>query len=251
MRFGLRAPDDPRIRNTVSLVDALLRCELPQGPLWYRYTDDGYGEHEDGSPFDGTGQGRAWPLLAGERAHYELAAGRMDVAASLLRTLEDSASDGGMLPEQVWDAEDIPERGLYRGQPTGSAMPLVWAHSEHLKLIRSLNDGRVFDMPPQTVERYQHRKVTASFRAWCYNNRLRSLPVGKKLRIQLQDKALVHWSVDNWASAHDDPVEHVAFGLYTFDMPTEKLPAGSIVRFTLHWTEQDEWQGEDYEVVVN
>ncbi len=27
-------------------------------------------------PFDGTGIGRAWPLLTGERAHYELAAGR-------------------------------------------------------------------------------------------------------------------------------------------------------------------------------
>ncbi len=27
-----------------------------------------------GAPFDGTGVGRAWPLLTGERAHDELAA---------------------------------------------------------------------------------------------------------------------------------------------------------------------------------
>ena len=76
VRFGLRAPDDPRILNTIRVIDALLRVKLPQGPCWYRYNGDGYGEHKDGSPFDGTGIGRPWPLLAGERAHYELAAGR-------------------------------------------------------------------------------------------------------------------------------------------------------------------------------
>src|SRR5205807_899128 len=78
VRFGLRAPDDPRIVSTVKAIDALLKVDLPQGPCWHRYNDDGYGEHDDGSPFDGTGRGRAWPLLTGERAHYELAAGRRD-----------------------------------------------------------------------------------------------------------------------------------------------------------------------------
>src|SRR5205807_2213999 len=71
VRFGLRAPDDPRILNTIRVIDALLRVRLPQGPCWYRYNGDGYGEHADGSPFDGTGIGRPWPLLAGERGHYE------------------------------------------------------------------------------------------------------------------------------------------------------------------------------------
>ena len=51
---------------------------MPQGPCWYRYNGDGYGEHKDGSAFDGTGIGRPWPLLAGERAHY----GRMNSASS-------------------------------------------------------------------------------------------------------------------------------------------------------------------------
>ncbi|HWE78691.1 MAG TPA: glycoside hydrolase family 15 protein, partial [Pseudolabrys sp.] len=73
VRFGLRAADDPRIRNTVTAIDALLKRDLDAGPYWYRYNDDGYGEHQDGSPFDGTGRGRLWPLLTGERAHYELA----------------------------------------------------------------------------------------------------------------------------------------------------------------------------------
>ena len=95
VRFGLRAADDPRIVATVKAIDHLLKVELPQGPLWHRYNDDGYGEHEDGSPFDGTGIGRAWPLMAGERAHYELALGNHDEAAP---AVEDARS----LVERRW-----------------------------------------------------------------------------------------------------------------------------------------------------
>ncbi len=48
VRFGLRAPDDLRIVNTVKVVDALLKIATPTGPAWHRYNDDGYGEHADG-----------------------------------------------------------------------------------------------------------------------------------------------------------------------------------------------------------
>ena len=75
VRFGLRAADDPRILDTLKVIDALLKVETPQGPAWHRYNGDGYGEHEDGEPFDGTGIGRAWPLLTGERAHLRTGGG--------------------------------------------------------------------------------------------------------------------------------------------------------------------------------
>jgi len=154
VRFGLRAADDPRIVNTVRVIDAKLRTRTDTGPAWYRYNGDGYGEKPNGDPFDGIGVGRPWPLLAGERAHYELAAGKPDVAMHLLGVMRAQASDGGMLPEQVWDGPDIPERELVNGRPSGSAMPLVWAHAEYAKLVRSLHEGRVFDMPQQTYARY-------------------------------------------------------------------------------------------------
>jgi glucoamylase len=147
VRFGLRAPDDPRIQNTVRVIDAVLATELPAGTAWRRYPNDAYGEHADGAAFNGHGIGRAWPLLVGERGHYELARGDREAALRRLHALEGLASACGMLPEQVWDAPDLPARGLYRGRATGSASPLGWAHAEYVKLCRSLTDGRVFDLP--------------------------------------------------------------------------------------------------------
>jgi len=69
VRFGMRSPHDPRMQATVKLIDSHLRGEMTTGSGWIRSTDDGYGEHKDGSPYDGTGIGHCWPLLAGERGH--------------------------------------------------------------------------------------------------------------------------------------------------------------------------------------
>jgi glucoamylase len=159
VRFGLRDPHDPRILNTIQVIDALLKVDTPNGPCWRRYNHDKYGEHQDGAPYDGSGIGRAWPLLTGERAHYELAAGRPDEALRLCEAVVGFANEGGMIPEQIWDSPDIPERQLFFGRPSGSAMPLVWAHAEYIKLLRSLKDGRVFDTPPQTAKRYLGKAV--------------------------------------------------------------------------------------------
>ncbi|RWC26561.1 MAG: glucan 1,4-alpha-glucosidase [Mesorhizobium sp.] len=249
VRFGLRAASDPRVVDTVKVIDAQLRCALPQGPLWYRYTSDGYGEHEDGAPFDGTGQGRPWPLLAGERAHYELAAGRKDEATSLLATLEESAGPGGLLPEQVWDGADMPERELLHGRPSGSAMPLVWAHSEHIKLLRSLRDGGVFDMPPQGVKRYIEDKTVSPFRTWRFNHKIRTMPAGKTLRIELLDPATIHWSTDNWMTAHDSQTAENAFGIHLADLPIAGLPKGSTLIFTFFWPATGDWENVDFAVI--
>jgi glucoamylase len=249
VRFGLRSAHDPRIVNTVAVIDRLLKVDLPQGPVWRRYNQDGYGEHEDGYPFDGTGIGRAWPLLTGERAHYELAAGRADEARRLLGTLEGCACPTGLLPEQVWDADDIPERELFRGRATGSAMPLVWAHAEHAKLVRSLKDGRVFDMPPQTVQRYLVEKVTAPFVVWRFDRR-RQTVAGKNLRIEVFDPAMIHWSSDQWQTTHDLNTQDTGLGVYSVDLPTADLAPGSTVLFTFFWRQAHRWEGADFKVEV-
>jgi len=250
VRFGLRAPDDPRIANTIKVIDALLRVRLPQGPCWYRYNGDGYGEHEDGSPFDGTGIGRPWPLLAGERAHYELAAGRVDSAEALLRVMEYSTEGSRLIPEQVWDAPDIPERELFTGKPSGSACPLVWAHAEYIKLRRSLREGTIFDQPPQTVQRYVFEKRRCTIFTWRFNNKPRSIPCGKTLRLDLLSPAMVHWSFDGWQTAQDSSTWDTGLGVYVVDLPTEKLTVGRQIVFTFYWLKENSWHGSDFSVTV-
>jgi glucoamylase len=251
VRFGFRSPDDPRILNTIKVIDALLRARLPAGPCWYRYNGDGYGEHEDGSPFDGTGIGRPWPLLAGERAHYELAAGRPQAAEALLHVMEESTAGASrLIPEQVWDGSDIPELELFTGKPTGSACPLVWAHAEYIKLRRSLRGGRIFDQPPQTVQRYLVEKHTSRFFPWRFNNKARTLPCGKKLRLAMLAPASVRWSFDRWKTAEESRSWDTKLGVHVVDLPTEKLPVGREVVFTFRWEQDQRWEGVDFNLVV-
>jgi len=251
VRFGLRAPDDPRILNTIKVIDALLRVRLPEGPCWYRYNGDGYGEHEDGSPFDGTGTGRPWPLLAGERAHCELAAGRRDAAEALLRVMEGSTAGASrLIPEQVWDGADIPELELSAGKPSGSACPLVWAHAEYIKLRRSLRDGKIFDQPPQTVQRYLVEKHPCQFFPWRFNNKARTLPCGKTLRLALLAPATVRWSVDDWQTALETRSRNTKLGVHAVDLPTDKLPVGRRIIFTFRWEPDQRWESVDFSVVV-
>ena len=251
VRFGLRAPGDPRILNTLRAIDALLSVQLPQGPCWYRYNGDGYGEHKDGSAFDGTGIGRPWPLLAGERAHYALAGGHRDEAEALLTVIENStAGQSRLLPEQVWDAADLPALELFRGKPTGSACPLVWAHSEYIKLRRSIRDGKIFDQPPQTVKRYLIDKHGRQHYGWRLNNKPRTVPRNQTLRVNLLAPALVHWSIDGWKTAHDTETRDTGLGLYALDLPTASLPLGGQVVFTFYWTSENRWEGKDYTVTI-
>jgi glucoamylase len=250
VRYGLRAADDPRMVNTVKVIDATLKTEVSTGPVWHRYTMDGYGETEDGGPFMHAGIGRGWPLLGGERAHYELARGNRDEAGRLLSVMAKQTSPGALIPEQVWDAADIPQRELFNGHPSGSGMPLVWAHAEYVKLARSLRDGRVFDTPPQTVERYQVQKVTSLLSAWRFNHLAKHLVQGTNLRVELLAPALVHWSADNWKTATDVKTVDSGLGLHYADLPTNKLAVGGKVTFSFFWTDAGKWEGTNWVVDV-
>ena len=250
VRFGLRAADDPRILDTIKVVDRLLKVDLPNGPVWHRYNEDGYGEHADGRAFNGTGIGRGWPLLTGERAHYEIARGDTAAARSLLQAMGACASAGGLLPEQVWDSDDIPEKELFRGRPSGSAMPLIWAHAEYIKLVRSLLDGQVFDRPQNTVQRYIVDKTRSSIVCWRLDQGPQQIPAGKKLRIELEQPATIRWTIDNWQSVNDSAAADSGLGLFYFDVPSATLPVGGRIVFTISWTEEERWIGIDFSVEI-
>jgi glucoamylase len=248
VRYGIRKPSDALVVDSLQVVDAVLKVETPFGPCWHRYNYDGYGQQEDGGPFAGWGKGRAWPLLTGERGHYELAAGR-DVRP-FIAAMEGFASATGLLPEQVWDEPDRPDGYMYLGRPTGSAMPLMWAHSEYIKLLRSVSDGRVFDLVPDVASRYLgSRKECRPLEVWKPNRHVRNVQRGFTLRIQVPARFRLHWSRDEWQTAEDTPSSPTALGIEFVDIPVLSNQSAPI-RFTFYWTAANRWEGRDYVVVV-
>lgn len=245
VRFGLRAADDPRILNTIKVIDATLMTETPFGPCWHRYTHDGFGEHEDGSPYDGTGIGRAWPLLTGERAHYEIAAGNMERAALLSKAIE-GFTNNGLIPEQIWDTADIPEKGLFLGKHSGSAMPLVWAHAEYIKLCRSLKIKKVFDMPVNTQKRYIQDDTQSCLDIWRIDHPINEIRREQKLRIETNEKVMIRWSSDDWKTSHETPATHSGLGVYYADMPSFE----NKIVFTFYKEDSSEWINKNFEVKI-
>jgi glucoamylase len=248
VRFGLRGHDDPLILGSVRLADALLKVDTPNGPCWHRYLDDGYGEHDDGGAYDGVGRGRAWPLLTGERAHYEIACG--NDPTPLMEAMARMASPGGMLPEQVWDTAAIPERGLYPGQATGSAMPLAWTHAEYLKLVASRALKTPFDRLVAVWDRYGGKRPAPSSATWCEHAAISEIPRAVALLLVLPEPALVRYGVDGWRNIVDAPTVPNSLGVHVLKIEAEKFGGAGSVDFTFRFVRGDRWAGRDYHVQI-
>jgi glucoamylase len=247
VRYGIRKPGDRLIEDSLRVVDVALKTEFPGGPCWRRYSHDGYGQRDDGGPFIDWGRGRPWPLLTGERAHYELAAGR-DVTG-YVRAMENFATRTRLLPEQIWDKGDIPDALLHYGKPTGAAMPLMWAHAEYVKLLRSIADKQVFDLIPEVAERYLGITQRQSFEVWKFNRQVTSIQAGWTLRIIANRPFVLHWGRGEWRNPTDTLGTTTALQLYFVDIPTASTDLAPI-RFTFLWLNDNRWEGRDYAVEV-
>jgi glucoamylase len=248
VRYGIRSANDPIIRDSLRVVDTVLKVETPYGPAWRRYNHDGYGQREDGSSYSGWGKGRPWPLLTGERGHYEIAAGRD--ATPYLRALENFSQGTGLMPEQVWDRPDLPNYYLRFGGATDAAMPLLWAHSEYVKLHRSAADGQVFDLVEAAYERYVRGSgERKTMEVWKPNRQVQTVPAGTLLRIQANSPFLLHWTSNDWQPSKDVRSQGTAIGIEFVDIPLPKKQKKPI-QFTFLWLDTDRWEGKDYTVNV-
>jgi glucoamylase len=247
VRFGVRSAGDPLIEDSLKVVDAVLKVETPKGPCWKRYNHDGYGQREDGSSFQGWGVGRPWPLLTGERATYELAAGR-DID-SLLFAIEKFTTGIGLIPEQIWDKPDMPTKYLCFGGPTGAANPLMWAHSEYVKLLRSVVDKRVFDLIDPVAQRYRNDNPRPVIEVWKINRQVRRVPAGGLLRVQASSQFVLHWSSDGWRTVQETPSTATVVGVEFADIQVSATQTELVV-FTFFWPMDGNWQGVNYQVEV-
>ncbi|MEK0084853.1 glycoside hydrolase family 15 protein [Benzoatithermus flavus] len=248
-RLGLRRADDPRMRSSLAVAERVLKVTTPCGPAFHRYNLDGYGEHEDGSAFDGTGIGRAWPLLTGERGHFELMAG--GDPTPWLEAMACMTGPGGLMPEQVWDAAPIPERFLYPGKPTGSAMPLVWAHAEFLKLLTASERGAPHERLEAVRARYDGRIPSASTWHWRRTAPFTRLPPRRELLIEAPVPFVLHLGFDGWQRIEDRPSTPLPFGLHGIRFGRDELAGHTSLEFTFFDPASGQWSNEDHRLALD
>lgn len=152
-----------------------------------------------------------------------------------------------MLPEQIWDKPDL--KGLRLGCPAGSAMPLVWAHAEYLKLLRSAFDGEVFDRIPPVERRYAKGHAQARVEIFKLRRPVKTMTAGYTLRIIAQEHFRVMWTADGWKT--NTTLESTALGYVgSFaDLATQPEQTGQL-SFTLFWTEENRWEGRNFDVAL-
>ena len=249
VRYGIRRPDDPIIVDSLKVVDAVLKAETPSGIAWRRYNHDGYGQRSDGGPYEGQGQGRAWPLLAGERGHYEIAAGRN--AQKQIRWMEGFATSTLLIPEQSWDEADRPESGLVSGRPTGSATPLLWAHAEYIQLLRSSLDGRVFGSIPAVVERYSHKRTAPpEIQFWSFAYPADSINPGQTLCILTKADFQLTYSFDGWTEVQQIDAKDTSVGIYLTEISIPEHQEEPLT-FTFYWRQSNKWEGRNFWVKLD
>jgi glucoamylase len=154
-----------------------------------------------------------------------------------------------MLPEQVWDQADLPERGMYYGRPSGSAMPLVWAHAEYLKLLRSVHDGRTFDRLAVVEERYGKGKRAAAVEVWLFPRQSTQMRAGQKLRVVAEQEFHLLWTADDWKTSQHFNSQPVGAAGHFADIPTETAQIGRI-EWTFFWPGNQRWEGRNFSVAL-
>jgi glucoamylase len=247
-RVGLRRANDERILDTLKVSEAELRVETPNGPCFYRYNHDGYGEHADGSPFDGTGIGRLWPLITGERGHLAIQLGEdVDVYLDALCRM---TGRGGMLPEQIWDGEPIPEKRLYPGKPTGSAMPLLWAEAEFVKLATASITGEAVELLDSVRRRYGCERPEPSTWHWRTDAPFVELPSGKNLLIEAQERFRLQFGFDGWQHEADRESESLGFGMYGITLRWDVLQHYQWISFSLLYLQREIREQHEYSVEI-
>ena len=140
VRLGVKAPGATEITNSLSAVDSQIEVAAPEGPVWHRYSFDGYGETASGGDYTGSGVGNPWPVLSGERGEYDVADGNLSGAQSMLQTMAGAANSGHQISEQVWGGS-TGTGGFTFGQPDNSSTPLMWAMAQYARLAIDISAG--------------------------------------------------------------------------------------------------------------
>jgi len=145
------------------------------------------------------------------------------------------------------------------GRPCGAALPLMWAHAEYIRLLRSFADGAVFDRVEPVASRYLGGRGRKDLELWKPTRQVRAVNRGDTLRIQAPAPFRLRWTHDEWQTHSDTDSADCGLNLHFADIgigDAQHLP----IRFTFYWLasvnlptfrrQQESGEGQDYVVRV-
>ncbi|HTJ93975.1 MAG TPA: glucan 1,4-alpha-glucosidase, partial [Pararobbsia sp.] len=156
----------------------------------------------------------------------------------------------GLLPEQVWDTDPIPQRGLEPGKPTGSAMPLVWAHAEFIKLLIARHQRRPIELLSSVERRYHAQRPEAATWHWREAQPFDVLPAGRALLIENLEPFCLHYGFDGWHGIADRPSLVQAFCTHGVRFDSAAVAGHSVLDFTFYFPQSQRWAGTDFHILL-
>jgi len=125
-------------------------------------------------------------------------------------------------------------------------MPLVWAHSEFLKLLHARAQGRPIELLT-CVETHLRARRRLSWH-WRADAPFEALAAERDLLIDLDQPFLVHFGFDGWQDIEDRRSSPLPFGRHGVRLSRGELAGHRVVDFALYFPRQDRWQGVDFNV---
>jgi glucoamylase len=227
VRQGVMPANSPYITLSLQVIDSTIKQTINGNSYWFRYNHDGYGEHVDGSNYNGTGTGRLWPILSGERGIYSIASGSSN-ADEYLTAMTATENSSGFIPEQVWDSSS--PAGYTPGTPTKSMDPLNWTMGEFITLLMSAKNHTIADVPLLSYSRYVTNayqphtgKVVDYDTSQLYQGK--ALTIFYNGSLASRSHVYLHWGENNWHNVvvEDKPMFRRADGFWqtTISLPVD------------------------------
>jgi glucoamylase len=126
-------------------------------------------------------------------------------------------------------------------------MPLMWAHAEYIKLLRSVQDGAIFDRIEAVANRYGDPHQHGELEVWKFNRRVKHIPRGRMLRIQAHAEFRLRFTTNAWQTQSDRDSTDTGIDIHYCDISPNEFQDAPL-QFTFFWTNANHWEGTDYQV---
>jgi len=138
---------------------------------------------------------------------------------------------------------------LRYGGPTEAAPPLGWAHAEHLKLVRSISDKRVFDLIDCVRNRYldPDRPDVVRWEVWSDKRPIGRISAGARLRIIDRAPFVLEYTATDWPESSQRTAVGTGIGVWYVDVITDRIER---LRFRFLYRDDGRAGGQEYVIDI-